>query len=157
LVRVEGASVSAGYDSVYDIVERLPTVEEHRALFEAVGWTPYAPEAAEIALRHSLHGVLALHEGQVIGIGRVVGDGGKFFYIQDFAVRPEHQGRGVGTRMLERLLVWIKAHAPHEAFVGLFATGTAIPFYQKHDFDERRDVLSGMWTVLAVDNTDPAP
>jgi GNAT superfamily N-acetyltransferase len=141
----------------YPIIERLPTVEEHRAVFESVGWTPYAPEAAEIALRHSLYGVVVLHEGQVVGTGRVVGDGGKFFYIQDFAVRPEHQGRGVGTRMLEHLLAWIKGHAPHEPFVGLFATGVAIPFYRKYDFGERRDVLSGMWTVLPVDNTQPAP
>jgi GNAT superfamily N-acetyltransferase len=141
----------------YQIIERVPTVEEHRALFQSVGWKPYVPEAAEIALRDSLYGVVALYGDQVVGIGRVVGDGGKFFYIQDFAVRPEHQAKGVGTRMLEHLLAWIKAHAPHEPFVGLFATGAAIPLYQKYGFGERRDVLSGMWTVLPVDNTRPAP
>jgi GNAT superfamily N-acetyltransferase len=141
----------------YPIVERLPTVEEHRALFEAVGWTPYAPEAAAIALRHSLYGLVALHDGQVIGGGRVVGDGGKFFYIQDFAVRPEHQGRGIGTQMMEHLLAWIKANAPPEPFVGLFATSAAIPFYQRYDFGERRDVLCGMWTILPVDHTELGP
>jgi GNAT superfamily N-acetyltransferase len=141
----------------YQLVERVPTVEEHRALFESVGWAPYAPEAAEIALRHSLYGLVALHEGQAVGIVRIVGDGGKFYYIQDFAVRPEHQGKGLGTRMLEHLLAWIRAHAPHDPFVGLFATSVAIPLYQEYGFSEHRDELSGMWTVLPVDNTKAAP
>jgi GNAT superfamily N-acetyltransferase len=88
---------------------------------------------------------------------RIVGDGGKFYYIQDFAVRPEHQGKGLGTRMLEHLLAWIRAHAPHDPFVGLFATSVAIPLYQEYGFSEHRDELSGMWTVLPVDNTKAAP
>jgi GNAT superfamily N-acetyltransferase len=137
----------------YRIVDRVPTVAEHRALFEAVGWTVYAPEAAEVALRNSLFGVVALHGAQVIGSGRIVGDGGKFFYIQDFVVLPEHQGRGAGKRMMDRLMAWITANAPHEPFVGLFATGVAIPFYRRYGFDQHPAALTGMFTVLDVDNT----
>jgi GNAT superfamily N-acetyltransferase len=139
------------------IIDRLPTVEEHRVMFEAVGWHPYAPQAAEIALRNSLFGVVAARGDQVVGMGRIVGDGGKFFYIQDVAVRPEHQAQGIGRQIMDRLIAWITENAPHEPFVGLFATGVAIPFYQQYGFAERRDVLSGMWMVLpAVDRT-PRP
>jgi GNAT superfamily N-acetyltransferase len=137
------------------IIDRTPTVDEHRALFEAVGWKLYAPEAAERALQNSLFGVVAFDGETLIGMGRIVGDGGKFFYIQDFAVLPAYQGQGVGKQMMARLMDYIKANAPHEPFVGLFATGVAIPFYQQFGFEPHLDALTGMWTVLPVDNTVP--
>ncbi|GAB4575002.1 MAG: GNAT family N-acetyltransferase [Anaerolineae bacterium] len=134
--------------SVYALIERVPTTEEHRALFEAVGWHPYTPQETAIALANSLHGVVAVVDGHTIGMGRVIGDGGKFFYIQDFAVRPEHQGQGIGQAMLNRLLAFIQANAPGEPFVGLFATQAAIPLYRKYGFEPRTEVLSGMWMIL---------
>ena len=137
----------------YQLIDRVPTVAEHRALFEAVGWTLYAPAAAETALANSLCGVVALDGERLIGMGRVIGDGGKFFYVQDVAVLPEYQGKGVGTLIMDRLLAWIKANAPHEPFVGLFATDVAIPFYAKYGFEQHLDALTGLWTVLPVDNT----
>lgn len=135
------------------LIERLPTIAEHRAIFEAVGWTPYAPAAAEVSLRNSLFSVVVERAGTVIGIGRIIGDGGKFFYIQDVAVLPDVQGQGIGTLIMDRLIAWIKTHAPHEPFVGLFSTQVAQEFYKHYGFDERRAVLSGMWTVIPVDNT----
>jgi GNAT superfamily N-acetyltransferase len=141
--------------TAYTLIERLPTVEEHRAMFEAVGWTLYAPEAAEISLKNSLFSVVAIRDQDdtVVGIGRVIGDGGKFFYIQDVVVLPALQRQGVGTMIVDRLIAWIKANAPHEPFVGLFSTDVAQKFYQHYGFEERREILSGMWTVLPVDNT----
>lgn len=122
-------------------------------MFEAVGWTPYAPQAAEISLRNTLHSVLAFDGDRLIGMGRVIGDGGKFFYVQDVAVLPEYQGQQIGRAIMDRLIAWIKANAPHEPFVGLFATDVAQQFYRHYGFDERREVLCGMWVVLPVDNT----
>jgi GNAT superfamily N-acetyltransferase len=135
------------------LIERLPTIAEHRAMFKAVGWTLYAPAAAEISLRNSLFSVVVERAGTVIGMGRIIGDGGKFFYIQDVAVLPQLQGQGIGTLIMDRLIGWIETHAPHEPFVGLFSTQVEQEFYRRYGFDERRAVLSGMWTVLPVDNT----
>lgn len=135
------------------LVERGPTVAEHAAVFEAVGWRPYAPQAAEIALSNSLFAVLAFDGDRLIGMGRIVGDGGKFFYIQDFAVLPDYQGRGVGRLMMDRLMGWVAERAPHEPFVGLFSTESAMAFYARYGFEQHLDALTGMWTVLPVDNT----
>ncbi len=142
--------------TTYHLIDRMPTVAEHRALFEAVGWKPYATAAAETSLAHSLCGAVVLDGECLIGMGRVIGDGGKFFYVQDVAVLPEYQGRGVGTLIMDHLLAWIKQNAPHEPFVGLFATGVAIPFYAKYGFEQHLDALTGLWTVLPVDNTGDA-
>lgn len=134
--------------AAFELVERIPTAAEHGALFEAVGWHPYTPEETAQALANTRYGIVALVEGQVIGMGRVIGDGGKFYYIQDFAIHPEVQGQGIGRAMMERMLAWIRASAPGDPFVGLFATDVAIPFYRRYGFEPRAEVLAGMWAVL---------
>lgn len=139
----------------FEVVERIPTVEEHRALFEAVGWKPYAAEAAALALANTLAGVVVIDGDRLVGMGRVIGDRGKFYYIQDVAVRPDYQRQGVGRLIMDALLAYIKRVAPHEPFVGLFATEMAIPFYRAYGFDQRAEVLSGMWDVFDVDNRQP--
>ncbi len=136
----------------FQLLDRLPTVEEHDALFVAVGWGPYARPAAEIALRGSLFGVVAVEGERVIGMGRIVGDGGKFFYIQDLAVHPDRQHQGVGRMIFERLLAWIRVNAPHDPFVGLFATPMAVELYRGYGLDPHLGEMIGMWTVLPVDN-----
>ena len=50
---------------------------------------------AEAALRTGLFRVTAFCEGKAVGMGRLVGDGSMYWYIQDMAVLPEYQGRGI--------------------------------------------------------------
>ena len=49
------------------------------------------------------------HGGKAIGMGRVIGDGGTAFQITDIAVLPEHQGKGLGKRIMAALVAWLKA------------------------------------------------
>lgn len=135
----------------YELIERIPTAEEHRTLFEAVGWPPYTPEETQQALANTRYGIVAVQDGQTVGMGRIIGDGGKFYYIQDFVIRPECQGQGIGQAMMDRMMAYIRDAAPGEPFVGLFATDVAIPFYGKYGFEPHTDVLSGMWVVLPKD------
>jgi ribosomal protein S18 acetylase RimI-like enzyme len=89
----------------YALLDRLPTPQEHRELAEAVGWGhAFAWATMAASLRGSLAGVVALDGGRVIGMGRLVGDGVTYFYVQDVAVLPSHQGRGIGRALLQRLL-----------------------------------------------------
>lgn len=86
------------------------------------------------SLDGSLAGVVALDGSQVVGMGRLVGDGVKYFYVQDLAVLPAYQGAGIGTALLRRLLDHVACTAPATAFVGLFATDGAVPLYQRDGF-----------------------
>jgi ribosomal protein S18 acetylase RimI-like enzyme len=140
----------------YEIVERIPSVDEHRALFEAVGWEPYTPEEATLALANTLYGVVAIHEGETIAMGRVIGDQGKFYYVQDVAVQPAYQGQGVGHALMDRIMAYIKAAAPGNPFVGLFATEVAISFYRQYGFAPREESLSGMWLVMMPEPQEKA-
>ncbi len=144
--RATVCNVSASRESVvYE--DRLPTAAEFHELFEAVGWPSYEPEAVPIALAGSLLGVVAHVDGEVAAMGRVVGDGGKFFYVQDVVVRPKYQGHGVGRETVTRLLDEIERIAPGAPFVGVFATPEAIPLYREMGLVSAFGGLTGMAAV----------
>ena len=131
---------------------RIPEANEFVELFSAVGWDPYEPAAIAASLEGSLFGVVATLDGRAIAMGRVVGDGGTFFYIQDFVVHPDHQGRGVGRRIVELLLSAIEAASPGKPFVGVFSTPEAVSLYRDLGLDNTFGGLTGMATVIEQDD-----
>lgn len=138
------------------LVPRTPTAAEYRALCTAVGWQEVMNlAAADAALRHGLHAVVVERDGRAIGMGRVVGDGAIYFYVQDVAVEPAHQGRGVGQRIVAALVDWVRAHAPDRAFLGVFAVAGTEAFYGRHGF-ERHDGLTGLFQVVRREGADAA-
>ncbi|WP_149830246.1 GNAT family N-acetyltransferase [Streptomyces tailanensis] len=131
----------------YTLLDRLPTPAEHRRIAEAVGWSnAFDWGTVPASLAGSLTGVVAVEGEDVIGMGRLVGDGVKYFYVQDLAVLPAYQGAGIGTALLRRLLDHAAGTAPSTAFVGLFATDGAVPLYQRHGFT--RGDMSGMFRLV---------
>nr|WP_158987122.1 GNAT family N-acetyltransferase [Lysobacter panacisoli] len=97
---------------------------------------PRSLEAARRGLANTLHGVSLLHEGAVVGMGRVIGDGGCFFIVSDIAVDPKWQGRGLGKRIMGALMAWLRTNAPSSAVVSLVADGDARHLYAKYGFVE---------------------
>jgi len=132
----------------YRIVERIATLDEYRHICTAVGWAEVMNfEAAATALPRSFYGVVALLDDQAVGMGRIVGDGAIFYYLQDVAVLPEHQGLGLGTQIVDRLVGLVKENAPEKAFFGVFAAEGTLPFYQRFGFD-LHPALTGMFQVV---------
>lgn len=103
-----------------------------------------------MSLEGSVAGVVAIDGTEVVGMARLVGDGAKYFYIQDLAVLPAYQGRGVGSAMTGQLLDYVARTAPATAFVGLFATGAATALYQREGFTSGD--MTGMFRL--VESTD---
>ncbi|NYF60156.1 GNAT family N-acetyltransferase [Micromonospora purpureochromogenes] len=131
----------------YRLVDRLPTVEEFVAVTRAVGWADaYDPAAIPASLAASLHAVVAVEGDRVIGLGRLIGDGAIYYYLQDLAVVPERQRRGVGAAILGRLEEWIAGRASARTFVGLFATGGSVALYRRFGYAVHED-MTGMFRV----------
>jgi GNAT superfamily N-acetyltransferase len=129
------------------VVDRLPTPAEHRAIAEAVGWThAFDWPTLPASLEGSLTGAVAVLEGRVVGMGRLVGDDVKYFYVQDLAVLPQHQGRGIGRVLLDRLLAYVAETAPASAFVGLFSTSEADALYRENEFSPGD--LTGLYRLV---------
>ncbi|MFE6733165.1 GNAT family N-acetyltransferase [Microbacterium sp. NPDC057650] len=131
----------------WQILSRIPTAAEHRTIAEQVGWD-HAFDWATLgdSLAGSCVGVTALLDGSPVGMGRVVGDGVKYFYVQDLAVVPAQQRTGLGTALLQNLLDQIAAAAPSTAFVGLFATPEGGALYRAHGFSTGD--MTGMFRLV---------
>ncbi|MEM7304627.1 MAG: GNAT family N-acetyltransferase, partial [Pseudomonadota bacterium] len=85
------------------IKETIPSVDEYNNLRQAVSWHLLPEERAELGLKSSLYTVAIYNEKQLVAMGRIVGDGQVYFYLQDLMVLPEYQHHGLGSTIMERL------------------------------------------------------
>lgn len=131
-------------DSAIVLVERFPDPAAYRRRRAQVGLSPKSVEAGERGVAGTLFGVSLFDGDRLVGIGRVIGDGGCFFTLVDLAVDREYQGRGLGKRILTALDAWLQANAPASAHVALFADGDARHLYAQYGFIETGPRSVGM-------------
>ena len=110
--------------------------EDFIRLKVAAGFMDRPLKQAEKALENGLFNVSAYSEGKVVGMGRLVGDGAMYWYLQEIIVLPEYQGMGIGKSIVNRLIENIKSTAlPGTAIeVGLTAVKGKEQFYEKFGF-----------------------
>lgn len=120
----------------YALIERFPGAADYVGLRVAAGLSRKSPAAAGRGVAGTVYGVSILREDELVGMGRIVGDGGCFFFVVDIAVAPAHQGRGLGKRIMAALDAWLRANAPETAHVALFADGEARRLYAQYGFVE---------------------
>ena len=129
----------------YAILEQPPTPETFVALREAAEMAPRSLEAVKDGLPNSVYAVTAVSErtDETVGMGRIVGDEATVYHICDMAVHPEHQGRGLGSRIMDALWTHIEETAPEGAYVNLMADVDG--FYERFGFEETRPASKGMY------------
>ena len=130
------------------LVERFPDVDDYLRVRAAAGMHAKSREAAERALPNTLYGVRLERDGQVVGMGRVIGDNGCFFTVVDIAIVPELQGQGLGRRVMAALDAWLLRNVPPSAYVTLVADGDAKYLYAKFGFVESAPVAVNMEYVM---------
>jgi len=77
-------------------------------------------------------------------MGRVIGDGGCFYQVVDIAVLPEHQGKGLGKRIMKEIMKFIALSVPQSAYVSLIADGKAQDLYAQFGFKYTAPASVGM-------------
>ena len=122
----------------------IPGVEEYRTLRSAAGLSAMSETQASQGLPSSWCAVCVRDGGELIGMGRVVGDGGCFFLVVDIAVRPDRQQQGIGKRIMAALMEQLHSRAPAGAMIGLFADGEAYRLYQQYGFKLVAPAAQGM-------------
>lgn len=128
----------------YTTLHAIPSVETYRHLRVAAGLSPKSAEAATRGLPNTLFAVQLLHGGEPVGMGRVIGDGGTAFQVVDIAVRPEHQGKGLGKRLMAEIAAWLKANVPEGGYVSLLADVPADALYAQFGFVPTAPATLGM-------------
>jgi GNAT superfamily N-acetyltransferase len=130
--------------SDYFLVEQIPSVEVYNRVRVASGLSRRDPWAAKIGLANTVFGVCVEAEGRVVGIGRIIGDGGLFFQVVDVAVLPDHQKKGLGAKIMDALVSWLRENSPSGAYVQLIAEEGTTGFYEEYSFRVRTPESSGM-------------
>src|SRR3712207_5035362 len=122
----------------YRLVMSPPPVADYLHLRAAAGLSPKTKEQAVAALPGSWAACHVVEEktDQVVGMGRLLGDGGWYFHVVDMAVLPEHQRRGLGDAVLTALLGRIADTAPAGAYVNLLADPPGRRLYERHGFTD---------------------
>jgi len=113
---------------------QVPAIEEYLALRVAAGLSAMSTEGAREGLQASWCSVCVRTGAELIGMGRVVGDGGLFLFVVDIAVTPAWQRRGLGRRIMQALMEQVHARALQYTQVGLIADGPAYLLYEKFGF-----------------------
>ena len=119
------------------VVEQLPSAAQYNRLRAAVGWGVYEEGVIEQSLPNTLYSLCAFVDGDLVGMARIIGDGGMVYYIQDVIVLPAYQRQGIGAQMMDRVMDYICAHASHNTIIGLMAAWGKEPFYEKYGFTRR--------------------
>ncbi|MEC0105665.1 GNAT family N-acetyltransferase [Paenibacillus taichungensis] len=122
-----------------------PSAAEYLALRKSAGLSEMSKEGAEIGLPNSLFAVCLREENEIVGMGRVIGDGGCFFQVVDIAVRPDQQGRGYGKLIMSEIMNYLRAHVPARGLVSLLADVPADRLYAQFGFTYTSPKSEGMW------------
>lgn len=112
------------------------------------------PDALATVFTNSMLTVVVRSQGNLIGAGRAIADGLDCAYIADVAVHPHHQGQGLGTAIIRRL---IELAACHKKII-LYANPGTEGFYAKLGF-HRMNTAMAIWrdTQRAIANGLIAP
>lgn len=128
----------------YTVVTSPPGVKDYLRLRMIAGLSQKTSEAAAIGLTNTIFGVTIMHEGQPIGMGRIIGDRGCFFQVVDIAVDPAHQKRGIGKKIMGELMHHLRFAVPPSAYVSLIADGAASSLYAQFGFIPTAPAAIGM-------------
>ncbi|MFP7834565.1 GNAT family N-acetyltransferase [Marisediminicola sp. LYQ134] len=132
----------------YRLVDGAPSTDDYVRLRRESGLSVKTAEQGSAAITGSWafrHVVDA--SGGVVGMGRLVGDGAWYFLVADMATLPEHQGRGIGSVILDSLLEQIHAEVPAGAYVTLTADPPGRRLYESRGFVDVAPARTGMHLV----------
>lgn len=128
----------------YSLRVGVPDPVTYCRLREISGLTPRSIDAAQAGLPRTLYGVNVAHNSDIVGMGRVIGDGALFVHIVDIAVDPAHHGKGIGSTIIDAIMKYIHATIPAETYVSLMANGDAWKLYERFGFCEVLPDARGM-------------
>lgn len=130
------------------IKENKLNVEEYLELRKSLEWELYPDTDIYTSLHNSLYTVSIYYNKQIVGAGRVVGDGKICFYIQDIMVHPEYQNKGIGKQIMMCILHYLYNHAAPNAYIGLMSKLGKSGFYERFGFIPRPNKRMGPGMVL---------
>jgi GNAT superfamily N-acetyltransferase len=131
---------------------QLPEKDQFFALFESTGWNKsYGLDAGQLyqALQASWYSVAAYDRENLVGFGRILSDGILHALIVEMIVLPSHQGKGIGSAILEMLVERCQSAGVRD--IQLFCARGKAGFYERFNFVPRPLDAPGMGIPFAPD------
>ncbi|GGG25889.1 N-acetyltransferase [Lysinibacillus alkalisoli] len=127
------------------IVHDVPSVEEYIRLRKLAGMGERDANYVQQGLDNSYFSVTLRNENnELIGMGRVIGDGGTAYFVVDIAVHPDEQGNGLGKIIMKEIKQYLDTNINKKAFVSLIADKPAHHLYEKFGFEAAEPESMGM-------------
>ena len=115
-------------------LEQIPTVEEYLLMRELGSLSPKSKNGAKIGLKNSYYCICVRNESnELVGMGRVIGDGGTTFQIVDVVTKPEYQRKGIGIKVMNLLTNYLET-VDEKAYINLISEKNAIKLYKRSGF-----------------------
>lgn len=126
-----------------------PALDEYQALRAAVRFNVLSDRIAARGIANPYFIITARAEdGRLVGMARLLSDGGYVNYITDVMVHPKFQGKGIGKTMVNSILSFLRESLldGEKLCVYLMAAKGKEPFYEKFGFLDRPtdDLGAGM-------------
>ncbi|WP_017473049.1 GNAT family N-acetyltransferase [Amphibacillus jilinensis] len=131
----------------YQINYHAPDPMAYIALRVEGGMSEKSQQAAEIGLKNALFTVCIYDQDMLIGLGRIIGDGGTVFQIVDVVVKPSYQGKGLGKVIMTELMTYLDQHTYAGSYVSLIADGPADKLYAQFGFTYTYPYSQGMFKM----------
>ncbi|MCL2050629.1 MAG: GNAT family N-acetyltransferase [Lachnospiraceae bacterium] len=110
-------------------------------------------EQARKSLSNHISSVAAFDGDEIIGIGRLIGDAAIYWCLVDIWVLPEYQGKGIGRKIVNWLIQYVKDNSIKGTSVSVFLMSAhgKEGFYEKLGFRCRPHEYEGPGMELELD------
>ena len=132
------------------LVDNILQAEDFIRLRIQTGFAEIPVDHARKALQNGLINVSAIYNGELVGMGRLVGDGAMYWYLQEIIILPQFQQKGIGSMIVNHLVDYAKANSMTGKFTtigGVSAKGKE-PFYEKMGFDI---ISNGLYKIIEIE------
>ena len=119
------------------LIDNILQAEDFIRLRIQAGFAEISVEHARRALQNGLINVSVIYNGQLVGMGRLVGDGAMYWYLQEIIILSPFQRKGIGTMIVNHLVDYARENSATGEFTtigGVSAKGKE-PFYEKIGFE----------------------
>ena len=106
-------------------------------LYRHEGWWSEGtddPELVKKIVAGSYCFLVALQKDEIVGMGRAISDGASDSYLQDITVKSVHRGKGIGSRIIKRLVEHLNQNGL--TWIGLIAERGSHRFYEQLGFSK---------------------
>jgi len=124
------------YTWVYD--DTAVDWDELSELYRVAPLGEKPPHDLRIVFSNSMFKCFVSAEGRLVAVGRALADGLDCAYIADVAVHPDHQGKGLGRAVIDRLVSLADGHKK----VILYANPGKEGFYARLGFLRMRTAMA---------------